>query len=60
MRASRRVLEKAGLTHARTVYPDWPDSFPGSELGDVEYEIARDEWEARLSRAADPGLIRPG
>ena len=57
--ASRRVLEKAGLAYARTVYPDWPDSFPGSELGDVEYEVARDEWEARLSRAADPGLIRP-
>jgi RimJ/RimL family protein N-acetyltransferase len=57
--ASRRVLEKAGLAHARTVYPDWPDSLPGSELGDVEYEVARDEWEARLSRAADRGLIRP-
>ena len=24
------------------------------------YEIARDEWEARLSRATDPGLVRPG
>ena len=58
--ASRRVLEKAGLAYARTVYPDWPDAFPGSELGDVEYEITRDEWEARLSHAADPGLVRPG
>ena len=58
--ASRRVLEKAGLAYARTVYPDWPDAFPGSELGDVEYEITRDEWGARLSRAADPGLVRPG
>ena len=57
--ASRRVLEKAGLAYARTVYPDWPDSFPGSELGDVEYEVARDEWEARLSRATDLGLVRP-
>jgi RimJ/RimL family protein N-acetyltransferase len=57
--ASRRVLEKAGLAYARTVYPDWPDAFPGSELGDVEYEVARDEWEARLSRTADRSLIRP-
>ena len=57
--ASRRVLEKAGLAYARTVYPDWPDAFPGSELGDVEYEVARDEWEARLSRATDPGRVRP-
>ena len=45
--ASRRVLEKVGLTYARTVYPDEGDSFPGSELGDVEYEITRAEWERR-------------
>jgi RimJ/RimL family protein N-acetyltransferase len=43
--ASRRVLEKAGLAYARTVYPDWPESFPGSELGDVEYTITREKWE---------------
>jgi len=53
--ASRRVLEKAGLTYARTVHPDWPDSFPGSELGDVEYEMTRDEWEKRRVRRPDAG-----
>ena len=48
--ASRRVLEKAGLAYARTVYPDEGDPFPGSELGDVEYEITRAEWERLASR----------
>jgi RimJ/RimL family protein N-acetyltransferase len=44
--ASRRVMEKAGLAHVRTVYPQWRDPLPGSEFGEVEYEITRDEWEA--------------
>jgi RimJ/RimL family protein N-acetyltransferase len=39
--ASRRVLEKAGFAHVRTVYPQWRDPIPGSEAGDVEYEITR-------------------
>jgi RimJ/RimL family protein N-acetyltransferase len=48
-RPSRRVIEKTGLTHARTVYPHWRDPLPGSELGEVEYEITRDEWETKRS-----------
>src|ERR1700733_6940254 len=48
-RPSRRVMEKTGLTHVRTVHPHWRDPLPGSELGEVEYEIARDEWEAKRS-----------
>ena len=48
-RPSRRVLEKTGLTHVRTLYPGWRDPLPGSELGEVEYEITRDEWEAERS-----------
>jgi RimJ/RimL family protein N-acetyltransferase len=54
---SRRVLEKTGLTHVRTIYPDWRDPLPGSELGEVEYEITRDEWETKtppLSAARRP------
>jgi RimJ/RimL family protein N-acetyltransferase len=39
--ASRRVMEKTGLTHVRTVYPHWRNPLPGSELGEVEYEITR-------------------
>lgn len=45
-RASRRVMEKAGLRYVRTVHSDWPEPIPGSELGDVEYEITREAWAA--------------
>ena len=48
-RPSRRVMEKAGLTHVRTVYPSWRNPLPRSELGEVEYEITRQEWEAMTS-----------
>ena len=41
---SRRVMEKAGLRHTRTVYLSWPDPLPGSEHGEVEYELRRDDW----------------
>ena len=41
---SRRVLEKAGLRHARTVHLPWPDPRPGTEHGEVEYELHRDDW----------------
>ncbi|MFF2630578.1 GNAT family N-acetyltransferase [Kitasatospora griseola] len=45
--ASRRVLERAGLRHVRTFFEDWPDPIPGSEHGDVVYELTRAEWAAR-------------
>jgi len=43
---SRRVLEKAGLRHVRTLHLHWPDPLPGNEYGDVEYELRRDEWQS--------------
>jgi RimJ/RimL family protein N-acetyltransferase len=42
--ASRRVLEKIGLSYARTVYVDWADAIPGGEDGEVEYELMRSGW----------------
>lgn len=43
--ASRRVMEKIGLGYARTISSfDWSDSFPGSEYGEVWYELVRSEW----------------
>ena len=45
--ASRRVMEKAGMRLVRQFHQDWPDPIPGDECGDVEYEITRDEWQAR-------------
>ena len=38
---SRRVMEKIGMTHTRTVHADWSDPIPGSEHGDVEYAVTR-------------------
>ncbi|GAA2702789.1 GNAT family N-acetyltransferase [Micromonospora olivasterospora] len=48
--ASRRVMEKAGLRNVRTFHLDWDDPIPGTEHGEVEYELLRAEW-----RAGDPG-----
>ena len=42
--ASRRVLEKIGMAHARTVHPDWPDPIPESDQGEAEYEVTRTGW----------------
>jgi RimJ/RimL family protein N-acetyltransferase len=46
--ASRRVLEKCGLTLVRTVPYQGPDAdvIDGVELGDVEYALTKSEWEA--------------
>ena len=49
---SRRVMEKAGLRYARTVYLDWPDPLDGNEHGDVEYRLRRGEWLADGSPAS--------
>jgi len=47
---SRRVMDKAGLRLARTVYRPWPDPIEGTEHGDVEYAIDRDEWRRRADQ----------
>jgi RimJ/RimL family protein N-acetyltransferase len=41
---SRRVMEKAGMRFSRAYHYDWAVPFEGSEHGDVEYIIMRDEW----------------
>ena len=51
--ASRRVMEKAGLRYVRTFFEEWPEVIPGSEHGDVEYAITREEWLKRTD-ADDP------
>ena len=42
---SRRVMEKSGMTLVRTFFMEWPEVIEGSEQGDVEYAITREEWE---------------
>ena len=44
---SWRVMEKAGLRRVKIVYKPWPDPLEGTEHGDVEYAIDREEWLAR-------------
>jgi RimJ/RimL family protein N-acetyltransferase len=44
---SRRVLEKSGLHYVRTMHPQFDQPIPGSEHGEVEYELLRDEWAQR-------------
>ena len=45
--ASRRVMEKAGLMHVRTFYPERPDPIEGSEQGEVEYALTEADWGRR-------------
>jgi len=49
--ASRRVMEKSGLTLVRTFHQEWPDRIPGDEHGDVEYVLTRADWERQVATA---------
>ena len=43
-RRSRGVMERCGLLLVRTFHLDWADPLPGTEEGEVEYELARERW----------------
>lgn len=43
--ASRRIMEKCGLTLVRTYRITFPDLFGGEEQEDVEYALTRSDWE---------------
>jgi RimJ/RimL family protein N-acetyltransferase len=45
--ASRRVMQKTGMSYARTFHPVWPQPIAGSEEGEVEYAITREDWVAQ-------------
>ena len=49
--ASRRVMEKCGLTLVRTTPYDGPDAdvIAGVEHGEVEYALTEPEWQARAA-----------
>ncbi|WP_018680449.1 GNAT family N-acetyltransferase [Actinokineospora enzanensis] len=44
---SRRVMEKTGLRYLRTFHLEWDDPIPGTEHGEVEYELLRADWAAQ-------------
>lgn len=41
---SRRVMEKIGVKHSRTDFPKFSDPIPGTEHGEVSYELTRLDW----------------
>lgn len=47
--ASRRVMEKCGLTLVGTIQYEGSFEIEGAELGEVEYAITKAEWEARTN-----------
>lgn len=47
---SRRVMEKAGLRYVRTYFQEWEgEDLEGGELGDVEYQLSRADWQTRAN-----------
>jgi RimJ/RimL family protein N-acetyltransferase len=51
---SRRVMERIGLRHARTFHPHFDDPLPGTEHGEVEYELLRSDWLSTPPDLASP------
>jgi len=52
--ASRRVMEKAGLTLVRTFHQPWPYPIDGDQFGDVEYALDRTRMAAARGSALVP------
>jgi RimJ/RimL family protein N-acetyltransferase len=42
--ASRATMASIGMRYVRTFHLDWDIPLPGSEQGEVEYEITREQW----------------
>jgi RimJ/RimL family protein N-acetyltransferase len=45
--ASRATMAAVGMRYVRTFTADWEEPIAGSEHGEVEYAISRDEWLAQ-------------
>jgi RimJ/RimL family protein N-acetyltransferase len=50
---SRRVMEKLGMVHVRSWHEEFDDPLPGTELGEVGYELTRDAWTASRRGQSD-------
>ena len=51
---SRGVMRALGMHHVRTFYPHWDEPLPGTDLGEVEYELTREMWPASRDRRNVP------
>lgn len=49
---SRRVMEKIGLRFVRTYHLEFDDPLPGTEEGEVEYALTREEWQRSRTPSA--------
>ena len=49
---SRAVMERGGMRHTRTFHVEWDDPLPGTEEGEVEYEITRADGEQAQERGS--------
>jgi len=60
-RASRRVMEKAGLTPVRFFHQAWPYRIEGEEAGDVEYALRKADWKQQEATEGErlPSTERP-
>jgi len=45
--ASRGVMKAVGMSHVRTYFPQFGDPLPGTDQGEVEYELTAEEWRRR-------------
>ncbi len=46
---SQGVMKAVGMRYVRTYFPAWDDPLPGSDAGEVEYEMTRAMWAQRRS-----------
>lgn len=54
--ASRAVMRKIGMRHVATSVREWENPLPGSEAGEVTYEITAPEWAHQ--RETEPFAMR--
>lgn len=47
--ASRRLMERLGMRYVETFFAAYADPLPGSEAGEVEYVITRQDWDRSRS-----------
>jgi RimJ/RimL family protein N-acetyltransferase len=47
---SRRVMQRCGLRYCRTFHLTFEDPLPGTDQGEVEYELTRTDWQAARRR----------
>jgi RimJ/RimL family protein N-acetyltransferase len=45
--ASRGVMRAVGMSHVRTYFPPFDDPLPGTDQGEVEYELTAEQWRRR-------------